>query len=97
MGSVGDDGTTETSGWARLRRCSALTAMHSRNSFSRIWTGMTERAEERGQESGIHLTREVVEALPALDRDDEAVAVIAEGLLHAAELLGDDDHGTKEM
>jgi hypothetical protein len=42
------------------------------------------------------LTREVLRALPPLDRSDEAIKAMVEGMLRAAELLEKDDIGTTE-
>jgi len=56
---------------------------------------MTGRADAGGQDSGVRLTRKILEALPGLDREDEAInATIGEGMLAAAELLEVDDVGT---
>ena len=52
---------------------------------------MGERAEANRKDDGVCLTRAVLEALPPLDRGDEAIAAAIEGLLDAVELLQQDD------
>jgi hypothetical protein len=40
---------------------------------------------------GVRLTRKVLEALPPLDREDEAISAVIEGMLVAANVLEEDD------
>jgi len=47
-------------------------------------------------EAGARLTREVLEALPPLDRSDEAIKAMVEGMLVATMVLEEDDIGTTE-
>jgi hypothetical protein len=55
---------------------------------------MTERNNPVDLKSRIGWTREVLRALPPLDREDEAMAAIIEGMLKAAELLQEGDTST---
>jgi len=52
---------------------------------------MTERSDPGGRGSGVRLTKEVLRALPPLDRADEATQAIIEGTILAAELLEADE------
>ena len=52
---------------------------------------MTESSDAANQDDGVELTREVLRALSPLDRGDEAVAAVVEGMLEAVEVLQADD------
>jgi len=54
---------------------------------------VAERTDPDQLEDGVRLTRKVLEALPPLDRSDEAIKAMVEGMLVAAELLHEDDIG----
>jgi len=56
---------------------------------------MTEQTDPADR-NGILLAREVIGALPPLDREDEAIAAVIEGMLAAAELLQGDEITTTE-
>jgi predicted ATPase len=52
---------------------------------------MTERNDPSDPKSGIRLTEEVIQALPPLSREDEAVAAIVERMMRVAKLLQQGD------
>lgn len=52
---------------------------------------MTELTDPGPLEDGIGVTRKVIEALPPIDHEGEAVQAVVEGMIRAAELLQQDD------